>query len=76
MFLSVIPLDLQATWGPRWDGGKLRFVPDESAVPLPDWLFMFARNLAAEADSHSPVLPARHTYSPDVGLINYYPVGA
>ncbi|KAG6546123.1 hypothetical protein Mapa_012157 [Marchantia paleacea] len=61
-------------WGPKWNPKTHRYAGSGAERPLPDWMFDLAQKVCKEAQQYTSVHPADVQFSPDVALVNFYPV--
>ncbi|KAH8963967.1 hypothetical protein BDL97_04G039000 [Sphagnum fallax] len=64
------------SWGCQWDSKTRQYAAHEGGQPLPGWMFDLAQELASDAQQHSPVYQLGSVFTPDVALVNFYPVKA
>jgi hypothetical protein len=62
------------SWGCQWDSKTRQYAAHEGGQPLPGWMFDLAQELASDAQQHSPVYQLGSVFTPDVALVNFYPV--
>lgn len=64
----------QMAFGCSWDSKTRRYAAPERGLRFPVWMYDLGRELAFDAQKHTPVYAQGSNFEPDVALVNFYPV--
>lgn len=64
----------QMAFGCSWDSKTRRYAAPERGLRFPVWMYDLGRELAFDAQKHTPVYAQGSNFEPDVALVNFYPI--